>query len=213
MSSPESSSSRIGDRGASTASCRVSLRFFSPPDRSTLSGRWSSARSQADALAPRRRARSSTSSTAPPRAASASRQHVVERHAGHLGRVLHHEVQPGRGALPRRQGEHVDAVEGDRAAEHLVAGLAHDRLPDSVLLPAPFGPITAWTSPLDTVRSMPRRISLPPAATRRSRISSVLTLSPPLDARSVTVAVGDDHVEHRHRLGGRQRRRLAGRRG
>ena len=53
-------------------------------------------------------------------------EHVVERHAGHLGRVLHHEVQAGDGPLPRRQGQHVDAVEGDDPPMHLVAGLAHD---------------------------------------------------------------------------------------
>ena len=29
-------------------------------------------------------------------------QHVVDGDAGHLGRVLHHEVQAGGGALPRR---------------------------------------------------------------------------------------------------------------
>ena len=47
-------------------------------------------------------------------------------HAGHLGGVLHGEEQAGLGPLPRRHGEHVDPVEGDRAAEHLVAGPAHD---------------------------------------------------------------------------------------
>ena len=40
-------------------------------------------------------------------------QHVVDGDAGHLGRVLHHEVQAGGGALPRRHRQHVDAVERD----------------------------------------------------------------------------------------------------
>ena len=41
---------------------------------------------------------------------------------------------------------------------------------DSVDLPEPFGPITAWTSPLRTVRSMPRRIS---RALHRARRPSI----------------------------------------
>ena len=58
---------------------------------------------------------------------------------------------------------------------------------ESVLLPAPLGPITTYTSPLDTDRSMPRRISLPPTAARRPRISNVLIAAPPLPAVTVTV--------------------------
>jgi hypothetical protein len=50
----------------------------------------------------------------------------VEVHAGHLGGVLHDEVETGDGALPRRHGQDVLAVEQHRPAEHLVAGLAHD---------------------------------------------------------------------------------------
>src|ERR687897_76949 len=42
----------------------------------------------------------------------------------------------------------------------------------SVDLPDPLGPITACTSPERTVRSMPRRISLPDTAARSPEISS-----------------------------------------
>src|SRR5438552_17920757 len=38
----------------------------------------------------------------------------------------------------------------------------------SVLLPEPFGPVIAWTSPLRTTGSMPLRISLPSTVTCRS---------------------------------------------
>ena len=38
---------------------------------------------------------------------------------------------------------------------------------DSVDLPEPFGPMTAWTSPERTVRSIPLRISLPATPARR----------------------------------------------
>src|SRR6266566_838726 len=39
MSSPESVSSRIASLGSSTASCRISLRFFSPPENPSFTGR------------------------------------------------------------------------------------------------------------------------------------------------------------------------------
>src|SRR6266545_4569916 len=41
----------------------------------------------------------------------------------------------------------------------------------SVLLPEPFGPMIAWTSPLRTMRSMPFRIGLLSTSTWRSLIS------------------------------------------
>src|SRR5947207_633680 len=47
----------------------------------------------------------------------------------------------------------------------------------SVLLPEPLGPITAWTSPGLTVRSMPRRISLPSTRACRFLMTSIQTLS------------------------------------
>src|SRR5438477_4544166 len=53
---------------------------------------------------------------------------------------------------------------------------------DSVLFPEPFGPMIAWTSPLRTTRSMPRRISFWSTLTWRPLISSVDTLSPPAGA-------------------------------
>jgi len=49
---------------------------------------------------------------------------VAERHAWNLDRVLEGEEQPGLGSLPRLEGEQIDAIEGDGAAEHLVPGLA-----------------------------------------------------------------------------------------
>ena len=38
MSRPESVSSRMAKRGSSSANCRMSMRFFSPPEKPTLSG-------------------------------------------------------------------------------------------------------------------------------------------------------------------------------
>ena len=124
MSRPESSSSRIAIFGRSTASCSVSLRFFSPPDRSTLSGRCRKRSLEADP------ARLVLQQRRQPVGRPATRrerlgEHVDERDAGHLGRVLHHEVEAGGGALPRRQRQHVGAVERDRPGGDRVAGLAH----------------------------------------------------------------------------------------
>src|ERR1051325_7978869 len=47
----------------------------------------------------------------------------------------------------------------------------------SVLLPEPLGPMIAWTSPALTVRSMPRRISLPSTLACRFLMTSIQTLS------------------------------------
>src|SRR5947209_17351349 len=46
-------------------------------------------------------------------------------------------------------------------------------------LPEPLGPITAWTWPLSTSRSTPRRISWLPTAARNPETTSLLTSAPP----------------------------------
>ena len=50
----------------------------------------------------------------------------VEADAGNFARVLHHQMKTSHGPLVGGQTEDLFAVEGDAAAEHLVAGLAHD---------------------------------------------------------------------------------------
>ncbi len=55
-------------------------------------------------------------------------QGVVQRHARHLGGVLHGQEQAGLGPLPRRHPEQLDAVEGDRTPGDVVAGPAHDHV-------------------------------------------------------------------------------------
>jgi hypothetical protein len=55
-------------------------------------------------------------------------QHLLERDARHLGRVLHGQEQSCLRALPRRERQQVLAIEGDAAAEHLVARLAHQHV-------------------------------------------------------------------------------------
>ncbi len=111
--------------GCNMATCNVSLRFFSPPEKSTLSARSSSAASR-----PIRCCLGTETIVETRRVDASSREsvmhHIDELNAGNLGRVLHHEVQAGLGPLPTGQRQHVDAVEQHRTGDHLVAGLAHD---------------------------------------------------------------------------------------
>src|SRR5262245_36142932 len=76
----------------------------------------------------------------------------------------------------------------------------------SVDLPDPFGPMTAWTSPLDTSRSTPRRISLPSTPARSPLIVSVAMKS---HLHEQVVALADDLVDG-HGPGGGKRLRLPG---
>src|SRR6185312_6478534 len=81
--------------------------------------------------------------------------------------------------------------------------------------PEPFGPIKAWISPCRTVRSIPRRISLPSTVARSPRTSRVAGASPFLAL--IASHLDQDVVPiHRdgvagHRLHRRQAPRPAGR--
>jgi hypothetical protein len=92
-------------RGWRTPSWSVSLRFFSPPDRSTFSGPLEEALVEADALGLGQH-RDRTSPTADTRPAPDERlgEHGLEGHARDLRRVLHGEEEPGRRPLVGRHG-------------------------------------------------------------------------------------------------------------
>ena len=113
--------------GCNTASCRVSTRFISPPDRSTFSER-SASRGSSPIRSASWRMATSTSSTLRPAGPGGLDQDVAQLHAGHLDGVLQRQEQPGLGPLPGRQPRQVDAVERHAAAEHLVAGAAGDHM-------------------------------------------------------------------------------------
>ena len=138
------------------------------------------------------------------RAVSASRQHVVDGDAGHLGRVLHDEVQAGGGTLPRRHGEHVDAVERDRALEHLVARLAHDDRRQRALAGAVGAhhgvDLAARHGQIDAAEDL---LAADGGAQRAD-------LQGGGHDAHLDLAVDDLRPVHRHRLGRRQRDRLAG---
>src|SRR4051812_2895766 len=82
---------------------------------------------------------------------------------------------------------------------------------DRVDLPDPLGPMTAWTSPERTTRSIPRRISLPSTPARRPSITSSDIAGPfgtvDLDEH---LTVFDPGSVHRHGSGGREDIGLAG---
>src|SRR3954447_22101736 len=83
---------------------------------------------------------------------------------------------------------------------------------DSVDFPEPLGPISAWISPWRTVRSMPRKISLPSTVACSPRTSSVAGVAFVISSshRDPHVVVGYGHRERVHRLDRRQPHRLPG---
>src|SRR6476620_7711326 len=74
---------------------------------------------------------------------------------------------------------------------------------DSVDFPEPFGPISAWISPWRTVRSIPRRISLPSTVACSPRTSSVVG-----SVAGVSFVISSSHLDphivfgHGHRVAG-----------
>ena len=94
--------------------CTISLRFFSPPEKPTLTGRLSISASMLELAAS---ARASFRNSAPDSGFSSRLRALgVERlaqeldvgDAGDLDRILEAEEQPGGGALVRVEGEEVD---------------------------------------------------------------------------------------------------------
>ena len=98
-------------------------------------------------------------------------QVLRDGHAGDRDRVLEGHEEAGAGALVGVGLGDVLAEEGDLALGDLERGVAHDRRSRACDLPEPLGPMSAWISPLFTVRSRPLRISFSPARTCRFLIS------------------------------------------
>ena len=114
-------------RGSSTAICRISLRFFSPPEKPTFTGRFSISASMSSAFA---FSRISFRNVGRVELGLAARLALgVERGAqeGHvadardLDRILEREEQPRRRPLLRLEREQVLAVERRGALGDLVA--------------------------------------------------------------------------------------------
>ena len=143
-------------------SCNVSLRFFSPPDRSTFNGRsrnfsskWMRAASVRNSVSRR------PTSPSRPRPFNASDSTSFSRTPGTSVGYCITRCRPAAARC------HVGTPSISRPSSRMEPAVTvYPGLPmttaDSVLLPAPFGPITACTSPDEMVRFTPCRICLSP---------------------------------------------------
>ena len=178
MSRPESVSSRMASFGSSTAIWKISLRFFSPPEKPSLTERLSKSSVQFEQfhflLDQREKFHRVQFRLAPVLADFVQRglEKIGAVHAGNFDRILEREKQPFAGALLGIEVEQVLAAVNHLAAAHVVA-VAPGQNAASVLLPLPFGPMTAWTSPGRMTRLTPLRICLPSTPASRFLISRI----------------------------------------
>src|SRR5436305_12301373 len=178
---PESVSSRIAIFGLSSSSCRISCRFFSPPEKPSFTLRSANERSMSSPdIASLTSLTQVRSFGASPRTAVAavrrkfdtetpgtSTGYCIARNSPARARsstLIASTSAPSRVTVPCRT-----VYFGCPAIEYA-----------RVDLPDPFGPMIAWVSPDRTVRSTPLRISVrsspSPTVTCRSRITSSLIL-------------------------------------
>src|SRR6266487_1908070 len=215
MSRPESVSSKIASVGSSTASCRTSFRFFSPPENPWLTYRWTIASS-----IPRRSIcvfmclRNASAEICSPLIAwyAVRRKFTTETPGTSVGYCMARNSP----RLARWSGGRV--VMSSPLKVTLPSRIRYPGRPmttlESVDFPDPLGPISAWIWPCCTVRSIPRRISRSPTAARKpltssvaGAVASVWVIWSHLDQ---DVVVGHGHGEHVHRRDGRKRSGGAG---
>ncbi len=178
MSSPESVSSSTASLGSSTAICRISLRFFSPPEKPAFTERCIIAGSMSSigSFCSMYSRNSIGSISDSPRAFRISLNAVRRKYAfdtpgistGYWNARKTPACARASGAMREQILPHV----GHAAAGHFVTRMAGDHLRQTSILPEPFGPMIAWTSPAFTCSVMPFRISRSPALAERSLISS-----------------------------------------
>src|SRR6266516_1755948 len=177
MSSPESVSSRTASFGRSIASWRISIRFFSPPEKPSfryrLENSFGISASSIACSVSWRNSRSFTSGS--PRASrwalSAMRRYLATVTPGIATGYWKAMKSPARArssgaaSVMSSPSKRISPAVTSNAGWPMIAFASVD-------LPDPFGPISAWTSPAGTRRSIPRRISLPSAVTSRPLTSS-----------------------------------------
>src|SRR5215213_5654068 len=133
MSSPESVSSKTASLGSSTAICKISLRFFSPPEKPSLTERDISPASISTTFArsARRSLNSKGSSSSSPRCLRfslyARRRNCAFDTPGTSTGYWNARKTPSR-ALVRREFEQVPALEQHLALRHLVGRVAGENL-------------------------------------------------------------------------------------
>src|SRR6478752_3503864 len=221
---PESVSSRTAIFGLSSSIWRISWRFFSPPEKPSLTLRSAKAGSIcSSAMASLTSLTQSRSFGASPRVAVAAVRRKLETETP--GISTGYCIARNRPARARSSTDMASTswtVPSSSVSVTLPWVTVYFGWPAieyaSVDLPEPFGPMIAWVSPLLMVRSTPLRISLrsPSASTVtwRLRISRVLMRSGLLLDGVVDVDVDgvavDLHGVHGDRLGRGEGQRLAG---
>src|SRR3954447_10114100 len=173
MSRPESVSSRTATSGASIAIWRISARFFSPPEKPSLTWRLVNARSTSSSSTawPRRLPNSRTlmGSSLRPVLIAMRRKFAIDTPGIDTG----YWNARNRPACARSSGS--ASVMSSPLKVMVPSVISYEGWPmiveASVDLPEPLGPISAWISPLLTSRSTPLRISRSSTRTCRLRIS------------------------------------------
>ena len=211
MSRPESSSSRIAIFGPQHGELERLVALLLATGEVDVEGTVQESLLEPDPLGLGAQHRLEVGGVAPARRQRLG-EDVDERHARHLDRVLHHEVEACGGAAPGGHRQHVLAVERDRAGDRVVAGLAHHdrreralagavRAHDGVHLAGRHGEVDPAQDLIATDRGA-KAADLERAHCRTS------VAGPGVD-RDHDLAVDDRSLEHRHGLRGRQRDRLA----
>src|SRR6266851_950815 len=184
MSRPESVSSRIAKRGRNMCICRISRRFFSPPENPSFTERVikesSTPRSfifSARSLRNCGMGMSCFSISPVPsgfgaasRALIAVRRKLATETPGIADGYWNARKTPARARAST--GSFRRSTPSRRARPRSILYLGWPMIAsESVLLPEPFGPMIACTEPLSTTRSIPLRIVFPSTLTTRSLIS------------------------------------------
>src|SRR5712692_7709035 len=184
MSRPESVSSRIAKRGRNMCICRISRRFFSPPENPSFTERVikesSTPRSFIFSARSLRNCGMGMScfsiSPVPSGFGAASRALIAVRRKfatetpGIADGYWNARKTPARARASTGSFRRFTPSRRTWPRSTLYLGwpmIASER----VLLPEPFGPMIAWTEPLSTWRSIPLRIVLPSTLTTTSLIS------------------------------------------
>src|SRR5215470_10053841 len=182
MSRPESVSSSTPSRGCNNAICKISLRFFSPPENPTLTPRRSISCSMPSlpATSRTRLRNSGVEISSSPRflrcALSAVRRNVMVATPGISNGYWKARKRP-RAARSSAGSARMSSPSSSTCP----CVTTYSSLPAStcarVDLPEPFGPISACTLPRPTESSSPLSIFLPSTSTCRFRTSKRFILS------------------------------------
>src|SRR6266446_2356547 len=172
ISRPESVSSSTHRRGSSSAICRISLRFFSPPENPTLTPRRSISCSMPSlpATSRTRLRNSGVESSSSPRflrcALSAVRRKVMVATPGISNGYWKARKRPRAARSSGGSARMSSPSSNTSPCVTTYSGLPASTCA-SVDLPEPFGPMMAWTLPFPTESSRPLRMFLPSTSTCR----------------------------------------------